>query len=508
MISGPSVSTALFLQDTQQRHAFEFYQLRSSLELSGPFLDETEIWNRLVLQVAHHETAIRYAVCALASFHQEFSGDNYNGPGTFKTGLEQYTLALKALVTTNASRKSIEVTLIACLLFTLCEHLQGRLSSAKAHVDSGLKLLKTYLSLLKETNPNLTKGLDDYQSYFPSTTLCQLFKRLHRQLTELGQDPTQGDYSFHHTTCLSLPSQFLSMGVASDILENLVDQIIRVIERATARRLTACSAEMAVLRETCYARLSQQLDQWKITFDQLLCLEHTRNQNLEEEQNEATMLLHLWYFASRVFLKIDSPNEVMDYDRCTPIFQEMVEIGYSLLNKRHKHQTETNSSTAQKRKEALDLPADILRMPRSKDGALSHDILQKERVPAIKPSYFSCKAHSHRPVFTHTAFSPLPPLFLIVTRCREPTLRRQALRILAQLNRRDGFWDSNIVSICAGSVLDSEELAALNLECQGESTSQSMRVKSAIQVPARARIMGIKPEFRKSELITIEFLKA
>ena len=461
-----------------------------------------------MLQVAYHETAIRYAVCALASFHQDFSGDNLDGPGTLKTGLQQYTLAINALVTANASRKSIEVTLIACLLFTLCEHLQGRLSSAKAHVDSGLKLLKTYLSLLKEANLNLTKGLDDHQSYIPFTTLCQLFKRLHRQLTEFGQDHTQADDSLLDATGLSLPSQFQSIGIASDILENLVDRIVRVIGEATARRLDACSAEMAVIRETCYVRLSQELDQWKMAFDQLLCLLHTSKEPLEQQEDEAALLLRLWYLASCVLLQIDSPNDVMDYDSCTSIFQAMVEIGYNLLNKQNKHQTEADSLNTRKRKEALDLLTNSLRMPESKDDVMSNDTARHERVPALQPSYFSCKTHSHRPVFTHTAFSPLPPLFFIVTRCREPTIRRQALRILTQLNRRDGFWDSNIVSICAGSVLDSEELAALNLECQGESVSQSTRIKSAVQVPARARILGIKPQFRKGELITIDFLKA
>lgn len=508
MISGPSLTTALFLKDTQQRQAFEFYQLRSSLELSGPFLDETEIWNRLILQVAYHEVAIRYAVCALASFHQDFSNNSLNDSGALKTGLEQYSLGLQALVAAKPGRRSMEVTLIACVLFTSCEHLQGRLGSAKQHVDSGLKLLKTYMTPIQATSKTVPSGLitsKDVHSYLPSTVLLQLFKRLHRQLALLGQNSLEFDGALLVSTTQSLPTEFESIRAASDTLENLISHMIGLIEEATLRHLDASSVGMIAIRENHFVKLSEQLERWKIAFDEFLYSSCTCGQKLKKCDLEAVILLYLWYYSSLVFLQIDSPNEVMDYDRCNPTFEAIVEIGFSFLNN---HQSTTDFVNIARSREALHSLAKSLEILRSKGDRSTKNATCNGPVPPIQPSYFSRKVQLNRPTFNCTAFSPLPPLFLVASRCRDPILRRHALRIMAQLDRRDGFWDSAMAFKYGGNVLDSEELAATRLSGQDNGTLGSGRIGDAFDIPVEARIMGVKPQFGASDSVTVEFLRS
>ncbi|KIW91190.1 uncharacterized protein Z519_08085 [Cladophialophora bantiana CBS 173.52] len=504
---GPSFGACLFLQDTRQRQAFEFYQLRSSLELSGPFREETDVWNRLVLQAAYHETAIRHAVCALASFHQEYEDENLYASSFLRTGLEQYSYALKALVAAKGSCRCMEVTLIACIVFTFCEHLQGHLGSAKAHVHSGLKLLDAYVTLSREVNSAGPAHSDHYRPYFPLTILIILFRRLDRQLAEFGQQPVR---AAHHSLRFQppyLPGRFQSVAAATASLENIVDQLIGVTQEATVRQLDKCSSEMAALRGTWYVRLSQQLDQWKRAFDGLSSLDSTGNQDQGNHYNEAVLTLRLWYLSCRLFLLLDSPNEVMDYDECMPIFQSMVDVAQGLLEVQNKCEPKSIIPTPQKRKKASAPIIEAFRVPKSKCEPCELQGLGGD-FATLRPVYFSRFPMLNKAVFTCTALSPVPPLFIVVTRCREPKVRRQALQILSQLNRRDGFWDSTLAAMCAGALLYSEELDTTDLHDQRGKAQVLKKAGSTKQIPVGARMLGVRPQFGEGRLLTFEFVRA
>ncbi|EXJ71404.1 uncharacterized protein A1O5_05211 [Cladophialophora psammophila CBS 110553] len=505
---GPSFSASLFLQDTRQRHAFEFYQLRSSLELSGPFLEEIDVWNRLVLQAAYHETAIRHAVCALGSFHQEYEDETLYASGFLRTGLEQYSYALKALVAAKGSWRCMEVTLIACIVFTFCEHLQGHLGSAKAHVHSGLKLLDTYVTVSREVNPAGPTHSVHRRPYIPLTMLIILFRRLDRQLAEFGQQPACTGHQSLRFQPPYLPDRFQSVAAATGSLENIVDQLIGVTLEATVRQLDKCSSEMAALRGTWYIRLSQQLDQWKRASDGLLSLSSACNQDRANHSNEAVLILRLWYLSCCLFLLLDSPNEVMDYDGCMPIFQSMVDVAQALLEVQNKCQPESIIPTIRKRKKASTPIIEAFMVPNSKYELCGLQDFENGDFATLRPVYFSRLPKLNKAVFTCTALSPVPPLFIVVTRCREPKLRRQALQILSQLNRRDGFWDSTLAAMCAGALLYSEELDTTDLHAQRGKAQGLEKPGSAKQIPVGARMLGVRPQFGEGRLLTFEFVKA
>ena len=79
---------------------------------------------------------------------------------------------------------------------------------------------------------------------------------------------------------------------------------------------------------------------------------------------------------------------------------------------------------------------------------------------------------------------------------------------MAQLDRRDGFWDSAMAFKYGGNVLDSEELAATRLSGQDNGTLGSGRIGDAFDIPVEARIMGVKPQFGASDSVTVEFLRS
>lgn len=508
VIHGPSFSAALFNHDApQQRRAFEYYQLRSSLELSGPFDGETDVWNRLVLQVAYHEGAIKHAVCALGSFHQHYSDENEDGTSFLKTGLEEYSLALNALAIAKPSQRSVEVTLVGCILSIFCEQLQGHLGSAKTHVDGGLKLLHAYVRSDKEGKHRSRKP-GNRQHYIPLQTLVTLFKRLYCQLIEIGQPSS---YVIDQSLLNEWPQteyQFHSVAAASYALEGLVQRLNLTIQHATTKQLSGGSREMALLRETVYTRLSQLLHQWKTSFDDYLFCESQECLELPKQNKEAVQILRLWYFSASLFLQLDSPNEVMDYDECITIFQAMVDVGHDLLFSQTETQQKQHAYNTKNQRKSPYPVIEAFTFIDLNDEVFEHKGIEDDDFHALRPSYFSRIIGQGKPVFTHTALSPLPPLFLVATRCRDPNLRRQALEVLSQLNRRDGFWDSNMAATCAGLIIYSEELQNTNLNGKTTSSSNSVRIESAKQVRSSTRMVGIRPQFGEGRSLTLNVLKA
>ncbi|KEF51236.1 uncharacterized protein A1O9_12739 [Exophiala aquamarina CBS 119918] len=509
VVIGPSCPVAVFnpVAPQQQRRAFEYYQLQVSLELAGPFDEELDVWNRLVLQAAYHEEAIRHAVCALGSFHQHYSMSSGDIVLFSKQGLEEYSLALFALATAKHSQRLMEVTLIGCVLFTFCEQLQGHFGSAKAHVDSGFKLLHAYVGSEKEKNSR-PKEPKDYQSYIPVEALVTLFRRLHRQLIEIGQPSS---YMIDENLLSGVPQidyHFQSLGAASYALERLAQQLNTITQHATSKNLSARSPEMTVLRETSYSGILREVNEWKIAFDDYLSCETRLSPQSLEQREKAVQILRLWYFSTNLFLQLDSPNEVMGYDNCNSIFHAMVEVGHELLlNRTDIHQQPDLRSTRTLNRSSAPV-IESFKFTNAELNMFKNHVERDNDFHALLPSYFSRLEGRGRPVFTHAALSPLPPLFLVTTRCRDPNLRRQALKVLSQLNRRDGFWDARVAATCAGLVIYSEELESNRLNGEATGAFTSTDIKSAKEVRADCRMVGIQSQFGEGRSMTLSVLKA
>jgi len=93
---------------------------RTSPQLAGFF--GSNFWERLVLQAAYHESAIRHAIVAIGSLHEQLYQTATAKPiNAF--ALEQYNLAIRDLLVPLAKdkKRGIDVCLISCMLFTCFE---------------------------------------------------------------------------------------------------------------------------------------------------------------------------------------------------------------------------------------------------------------------------------------------------------------------------------------------------------------------------------------------------
>lgn len=121
----------------------EFYHHCAGPTLASNF--DREFWSRIVLQMGQLEPAIRHAVIALGYLVKKEPGSLKHARSvamTDKTLLLYYNRAVRHLVDRMAeSSYSVEVGLVACLLFICIEFLRGDYYAALTHLHSGLKII-------------------------------------------------------------------------------------------------------------------------------------------------------------------------------------------------------------------------------------------------------------------------------------------------------------------------------------------------------------------------------
>jgi hypothetical protein len=91
----------------------------------------------------------------------------------------------------------------------------------------------------------------------------------------------------------------------------------------------------------------------------------------------------------------------------------------------------------------------------------------------------------------------IAPLYIVVSRCRDPAIRRRGLQLLASCNRREGIWDSTLSARVAERIIAIEEDGAI-----------SHPVLYASQIPEHSRIRDLKPTFGVEREALIRYTKA
>jgi len=118
IIAGPSSDIHA---STQSHRSFSFFVQRTSPQLAGFF--GSDFWERIVLQTAYHEPAVRHAVVAVGSLHEMFEHQTVMIDANKVFALKEYNLAIKHLLIPLPPNKKrrIDICLITCILFICFE---------------------------------------------------------------------------------------------------------------------------------------------------------------------------------------------------------------------------------------------------------------------------------------------------------------------------------------------------------------------------------------------------
>lgn len=148
--------------------AIDFFHCRTAPGLASYF--DAEFWTRLVVQMSYVEPSIRHAVVALGSLHEQreesakkmlpLRGHSLDSeplgmsmplaktrPSTENPlAIAQYNKAIMHLAKRLDSNASVEVTLLACILFVCVEFLRGDSHPAVNHFKSGMGIAMSALT--------------------------------------------------------------------------------------------------------------------------------------------------------------------------------------------------------------------------------------------------------------------------------------------------------------------------------------------------------------------------
>lgn len=103
---------------------------------------------------------------------------------------------------------------------------------------------------------------------------------------------------------------------------------------------------------------------------------------------------------------------------------------------------------------------------------------------------------SLKPIFS-LDIGIVTPLYVVVSRCRDPAIRRRGLQLMASCNRREGIWDSTLSARVAERIIAIEESGAT-----------SHPVLYASQIPEHARIRDLNPSFGTESEGLIRYTKS
>ena len=262
------------------------------------------------------------------------------------------------------------------------------------------------------------------ESYIPTRVLTQVFTGLDMKATQMmlfrpHLSSEYRDIDFQ----LSMPNNFRTIEEATDYLAELLASGLRVV----------CSLWLRLTNDTAgleRAACQNQLEKvrladrnWSAAYDSL-CL------NLGSTKLRARHMLELYQIPLSMTLAIEPKEAValgeMRWDKYTKEFARMIEHANELLDPSRK--------------------------------------TSKSRIE-YNPDY-----------------GFVSPVFCVIHWCRDPTIRREGIRILESASCRDGCWDSEILARVGRTIVALEEKDLGEITC-------------AADVPSWARLTAVDPEF-------------
>lgn len=128
-------------KDEREWRSFHYFRECTAPELRGD--TRAEFWDGFVLRISYLQEGVRHGVAVIGALHESLElQTGRNALATRGFAFEQYSKALRALMRVDQA-PSTQDMLIACILFTWFENLQGNFGIALSHLRGGLNMLET-----------------------------------------------------------------------------------------------------------------------------------------------------------------------------------------------------------------------------------------------------------------------------------------------------------------------------------------------------------------------------
>jgi len=399
LINGSAVSPGVAMvqldskwqRNWRERHSLNFFVNYSAPQMAGFF--ENDFWSRCI-QYSYYEPVVLHAITAIGSLHESILQgafqDEKKTAQAVEFALTQCNRSISYLTGANRgvreqgesrSLKALPVSklaLIACILFTCFESMQGHSDSAVKHALQGKALMEAHHSPVPDTRNPEEEDIEWMRS---------LVERLEVQATALvGSSGRPMADETNSVPPLPAIDKIYNLDHAHATLHSAMNSNMRYIQRfhpdAPADHHAITHAKKSLRYGPWYSR-------WERVFSAWLA-EH--GSNLSNLDRKRAMVLKSNQLVGTMLAAADQHAGPTAYHRFDNEFAAIVELSREVL---------------------ADFPCPPL--PTLNAGSAG-------------TNYYSC------------SLWVTDPLWMVISRCGNPETRQAAFALLSQNPRQEGIW--------------------------------------------------------------------
>ncbi|KAI0407740.1 hypothetical protein F4802DRAFT_553170 [Xylaria palmicola] len=394
------------------KRSFAYFLQLTRPQLAGFF--GSDFWERLVLQAAYHEPAVRHAIIAIGSRHETAAQQTIRVGAGNMFALGQYNLAIKHLLDPSLRRgeRHLDIFLMSSILFACFESIQGNHALAITHIQSGVKLLQ-------ETVYDQKTGALQHQklgepsrvnSYTSLETYAKVFA-----LLDSGASRIIGDYyrssiqsSSVHTEKIygDSPISFSSIYEAKSTFEYGACMFSGTLDS----KLSGASVQLPHSPpKDQRSHLTTLMSKFWLAVQELVRL---KSSHFTEKEELAAAVLQLNVLVTWVSFEVDlqHPSSAITWDVFMPRLEEMVRLGDQIVS---------------------------CIKSGNPNGAGSMSV-------SLESGY-------------------IIPMYAVASNCQDLTIRRRAIAVLRSVPRQEGLWNSLLAAKAAERIIEIEAEASREL---------------------------------------------
>ncbi|KAF7904949.1 uncharacterized protein EAF01_005471 [Botrytis porri] len=414
------------LSSPQSKRSFAFFMQRTCSQLAGFF--GSDFWERLVLQTAHHESAVRHALVALGAIHELSEQKTQISDIDKAFALEQYNFAIRDLLAplSRNEERGVDVCLIACIIFANFESMAGQRASAGAHIKSGAKLLReTEWDQQNGTVCHQTLGSKSPVDLYASPgALARIYSGLDRECTTIKGFLAERYEPLFYGDPLSgiindnVPIFFRNVEEAKNCFEYGCHLFQRSVTQASEP-----PADPVNFPIDFESRVRQIIDNFEALHSkyshELQAFIEAKGSSFTPKEDIAVAVLQLHSLDNHIscYIQYLPPTHRLHWSEFMPQFQRMIMLG--------------------------------------------------EKIIAYILSDRSCGEST---ISFNLDMGVIIPLYNLVRHCKDPIIRRRVISLLRSFKRQEGLWNSLLVANALDRIVEIEESGWSEVDAYSEQT--------------------------------------
>lgn len=316
-----------------ESRALEFFFHRSAPLLAGFF--EGAFWNGSVLQLSLAEPAIRQAIAAIGSVHEEqglkrLEDSNVSSAGP-QTAVQLYNRAIRLVIArANVDPNAIPAVTMASILFTCFEFLRGNAPAAASHITSGVRLLQEWRDKTG-TQPVGPWGQShkSFESQFMETELAPILSLFNLNTCEFG--PGQ-----RSRVILNAVDEHGFL-VLADKFEDLREARVALVDLVTSTSVLFSNMDESVGKGqlpdtnlvTVFSGMRNNLDRWKANFENLV---DRKGATWDKAQRSAADNIRIMWCSTEIGIISYTVGTETAWDAHRDSFEQTLRLSESLIS--------------------------------------------------------------------------------------------------------------------------------------------------------------------------------